>query len=137
MIKSINLKPYTTICNMPVYVKRGRISEYTLVAKIKSGYEITIGRLTLGTAKLDDVVSSHALFESYDERGVRMLATRGRVAGANCESVAAKIAMEKAGIKFDLDTPCHFLDLLNAIGARYHAINPDIEEYGIVSQTCH
>ena len=137
MIKDIKLKPFTTPCKLPVYVMRYGVTEYTLTAKTNSGYVITLAKLFIGIARLHKAVSTHAVFKSYTNHGEKMAETKARVAGAGFELTATQLAMIRAGIEFDLETPCHFLDLMTAIGARYSAENPDIEEYGLMSQTCH
>lgn len=66
-----------------------------------------------------------------------MIETRTRTGGYEREFNAVKQVMMEAGVEFESIVPCHPDELLNALGARYKADNPDIEDYAVVSQTCH
>ena len=134
MIMSINLKPFDKFCELPAYVYGNGVDRYVLTATIIGGYEITLARLIVGnppTIKVNDM--THALFESYTPYGKKMIETKARATGFKHGFVAAINAMEKAGISFNSVAPCHFSDLLNALGAHYNRINPDIQDCFVVT----
>lgn len=137
MIKSVDLKPFEKSCELPTYVYGGGIEKYTLVGTVQGDYKITWARLVIGSSVSAGTELAHALFESYTDHGEKMSETKIRIAGAEKEFMAAKNVMIKAGIEFNPTVPCHFLDLLNALGAYYQAGNPEILRYEVLSQRCH
>ena len=137
MIKDVNLKPFDSSCELPTYVYGKGVSRYALIATVAGGYKVMLARLSKGISLSGQNELSHALFESYTDHGEKMSEAKFRVGGCDSEFWAVKKAMAKTGIIFNSTTPCHFLDLLNALGAFYQAANPDIEEYAVVSKMCH
>lgn len=139
MIKNVQLKPFDAdkICELPTYVYGGGIEKYTLVATVPGNYKIILAKLTIGTSVSGATTLSHAMFESYSEHGEKMSESKIRISGCEREFMAVKNAMSEVGIEFKSIAPCHFLDLLNALGAYYQAVNPEISEYVVVSQGCH
>ena len=137
MIRNVELKPFEKSCELPTYVYGSGIEKYTLVGTVQGGYKITWARLTIGSSVSAGTELAHALFESYTDHGEKMSETKIRIAGAEKEFMAAKNVMIKAGIEFNPTAPCHFLDLLNALGAYYQAGNPEILRYEVLSQRCH
>ena len=92
---------------------------------------LTVGDLPSGSKKL-----FHALFESYTDHGKKMRETKSRVNGFERDFIAVKSAMFVAGIEFNPIAPCHFSELLKGLGAYYQAVNPEIQDYTVVSQKC-
>ena len=137
MIRNVNLKPFEVSCELPTYVYGSGVEKYTLIATVPGNYEITLAKLIIGTSLSGKSVLSHAMFESYTEHGEKMCETKIRVGGCEREFMAAKNAMTKAGIEFEPILPCHFCDLLNGLGAYYQAVNPEIQMYKVLSQSCH
>ena len=139
MIKNVQLKPFDVnkCCEFPAYVYGNGIEKYTLVATVPNGYKITLAKLTVGTSVSGETTLSHAKFESYSEHGEKMSEAKARIGGFEREFMVAKNAMSKVGIEFNPIVPCHFSDLLNALGAYYQAVNPEIKEYAVMSQRCH
>lgn len=137
MIKDVNLKPFTKSEMFPAYVYKKGLTIYTLNAMVADGYEITLAKLTVGESTSDSELLCHALFESYNDHGEKMVETRARMSGSEREFNAGKEAMIKAGIEFEPITPCHFDELMSELGAWYEAANPDIRECKVMSQKCH
>ena len=139
MINSVQLKPFdvNVNCELPTYVYGNSIEKYTLVATVPGNYKITLAKLIIGKSVSGTTELSHAKFESYTEHGEKMSEAKIRISGCEREFMAAKNAMLKVGIEFNPIVPCHFLDLLNALGAYYQAVNPEIKEYTVMSQRCH
>ena len=135
MIKSIKLKPFDGSGILPAYMKELQV--YTLLAKVKGNYEITLARLTVGDLLSGSKKLFHALFESYTDHGKKMRETKSRVNGFERDFIAVKSAMFVAGIEFNPIAPCHFSELLKGLGAYYQAVNPEIQEYAVVSQKCY
>ena len=135
MIKNVKLKPFDKPNYLPTYV--GDVKTYTLIATVPGDYEITPAKLTVGASVSAGNPLSHALFESYSDHGQKMIEAKSRVSGYEREFMAVKSAMLEAGIDFELIAPCHFSDMLNALGAYYQAGNPEIQDYAVVSQSCH
>ena len=137
MIMKVNLKPFKDSCELPAYVYQNGVDRHTLIATIMGKYKITLARLLIGKSNSNDTVLTHAMFESYTEYGEKMAETKFRISGLESEFMAVKNIMWIAGIEFSEMPSCHFLELLNALGAYYQAVNPEIEDYGIVSQICY
>ena len=137
MIKNVQLKPFEMSLELPTYVYGKGVDKYTLVGTIQGDYKITLAKLKIGKSFSGDTVLSHALFESYTNHGEKMSEAKIRMTGCESEFMAVKNVMIKAGIEFENIAPCHFCDLLNALGAYYQAGNPEITEYTVVSQRCH
>ena len=139
MIKNVQLKPFDVhkCCEFPAYVYGNGIEKYILIATVLSGYKIMLAKLMVGTSISGKDTLSHAVFESYSEHGEKMSEARARIGGFEREFMAVKNAMSKVGIEFNQIAPCHFLDILNALGAYYQAVNPEIKGYTIMSQRCH
>ena len=137
MIRNIDLKPFKKSELFPAYVYNNGIDIYTLNATVSGGYKITLARIVVGNSLSGGAPLCHALFESYSKNGQKMIETRTRVGGYEREFNAVKQAMIKAGIEFKPIAPCHPEELLEGLGAWYKAANPDIQEYAVVSQTCH
>ena len=137
MIKNVELKPFEKHCELPTYVYGNGVEEYELVGTIAGGYKILMARLKVGTSKSKGEILSHAVFESYTTHGEKMSETKIRIGGCDSDFMAVKNAMIKSGIELENIAPCHFCDLLNALGACYQAANPDIQGYAVMSQRCH
>lgn len=139
MIKNVQLKPLDIEkpCELPTYVYGNGVEKYTLFATVQGDYKITLAKLTIGSSVSAGNDISHAMFESYSDHGEKMSEAKIRMGGLEREFMAVKNAMSKAGIEFENIAPCHFCDLLNALGAYYQAGNPEITEYAVVSQRCH
>ena len=113
------------------------VEKYTLFGTVMGNYKITLAKLTIGKSISGESELSHALFESYSNHGEKMSEAKIRISGCEREFMAAKNVMSKVGIEFENIAPCHFCDLLNALGAYYQADNPEIQECTVVSQRCH
>lgn len=137
MIKNINLKPFDKSCELPTYVYGNGVDKYTLVATIPGDYKITLAKLLIGSSVSGKTVLSHALFESYTDHGEKMSESKIRMGGCEREFMAAKNVMTEVGIEFEPTAPCHFLEILNMLGAYYQAGNPEILNYEVLSQRCH
>lgn len=137
MIKNVCLKKFHQSCSFPAYVYKCGIDKYTLIATVMGKYQIILARLFIGKSNSGDTVLTHAIFESYDEYGKKMVETQFRTNGLESEFMAVKNVMWKAGIKFFEVAPCHFSELLKGLGAYYQAVNPDIDDYTVMSQICH
>lgn len=135
MIKNFTPEPYAGINSLPLYVTGVR--EYTLVGTTRDGYVITLGRLTVGSSLSAGNPLSHALFESYTDHGERMKTARTRVSGKNQELVAVKNAMAETGIEFNPALPNSCETILYSLGQYFQSANPDIQEFALMSQTCH
>lgn len=79
MIKNFEPQPYDGLNPLPSYVTN--VSSFTLTGSVPGGYEITLAKLTVGESVSAGNPLSHALFESFDDHGRRMKATRTRVSG--------------------------------------------------------
>ena len=132
MIKDVNLKPFEKSVFLPAYVSN--IGIYTLTAKVLGDYEITLAQLVIGDTMSAGVPLTHVLFRSYTSKGKKCTESRTRVSGFEREFIAVKSAMFNVGIIFEPIVPCHFLELLNSVGAYYQADNQDIQSYEILSQ---
>ena len=137
MIKKIELKPFKNSQLFPAYVYKKGIETYTLNASLSGGYKIMLGKIIVGNSISNGAPLCHAMFESYTKHGEKMIETKTRVSGYEREFNAVKQVMMEAGVEFEPIAPCHPEELLNALGARYKADNPDIQSYAVVSQTCH
>lgn len=137
MIRNVNLKPFKKPELFPAYVYSNSVRTYTLNATVSGGYEITLARIVVGNSLSGGAPLSHALFEGYTKNGQKMIETKTRVGGYEREFNAVKQAMIKAGVEFEPIPPCHLEELLEGLGAWYKAANPDIQDYAVVSQTCH
>ncbi len=139
MIKNVQLKPFDikNSCELPTYVYGNGVEKYTLFATVPGNYKITLAKLTIGTLVSKETVLSHAMFESYTDHGEKMSAAKIRISGCEREFMAVKNVMLKVGIEVESIAPCHFCELLNALGAYYQAGNPEIIEYAVMSQRCH
>ena len=137
MIKNVNLKPFEVSYKFPTYVYGNDIESYTLIATVHEHYKIILGKLTIGTSESGSATLSHALFESYPEYGEKMSESKIRIGGFESDFMAAKNVMVKTGIEFENIAPCHFCDLLSALGAYYQAANHEISDYVVMSQKCH
>lgn len=135
MIKNFTPEQYAGVNPIPSYATGVR--EYTLLGTTKDGYVITLGRLTVGSSLSAGNPLSHALFESFSDHGERMKTARTRVSGRNQELVAVKNAMAETGIEFNPALPNSCETFLYALGQYFQKQNPDIEAFGLVSQTCH
>lgn len=135
MIKNFEPQPYDGLNPLPSYVTN--VSSFTLTGSIPGGYEITLAKLTVGESVSAGNPLSHALFESFDDHGRRMKATRTRVSGFDREFVAVKSAMSGCGFAFHPALPGACETILYALGEFFQAQNPEIAEVAIVSQSCH
>lgn len=136
MIRNVALKPFQKAQLFPAYVYKNGVKTYTLNAVVSSGYEIVLARITVGDSLSGGAPLSHVLFEGYAKNGQKMIETKTRVGGYEREFNAVKQAMIKAGVEFEPIVPCHPEELLSGLGAWYKAVNPDIRDYAVVSQTC-
>ena len=135
MIKNYNPRPFEQFNSLPTYVTL--TERYELLAKTKTGYTITLAKLTIGKSVSAGNQLSHVLFESFSDHGERRAVARTRVNGYERVFVAVMNAMMEVGVEFESITPCHSEMMLTALGAWIQARNPDIEHYGLVSQSCH
>lgn len=135
MIKSFEPQPYNGLNPLPSYVTN--VSSFTLTGSVPGGYEITLAKLTVGESVSAGNPLSHALFESFDDHGRRMKATRTRVSGFDREFVAVKSAMSGCGFAFHPALPGAYETILYALGEFFQAQNPEIAEVAVVSQSCH
>ena len=114
---------------------------YTAIATIPNDYCMVLGKICIRNTKSSNGATlTHVRFESFDEHDRKMIETRMRVVGLReleRNFIAVENAMIKAGIEFNSVPPCHFLDLLKGLGAFYHAANPDIQSYAVMSQIRH
>ena len=137
MIKNVQLEPFDVSYEFPTYVYGKGVEKYTLIATVRGDYKITLAKLKIGTSKSGETELAHAIFERYTNHGEKMSEVKSRTSGCESDFMAVKNAMSKVGIEFENIAPCHFSELLNALGAYYQAINPEITEYAVVSQRCH
>lgn len=135
MVKNFTPQPYAGVNSLPQYVTNAR--EYTLMGTVKGGYVIILGRLTVGSSISAGNPLSHALFESYNDHGERMKTARTRVSGKNQELIAVMNAMTETGVEFNPALPNSCETILYALGQYFQTVNPDIEGFSLVSQTCH
>lgn len=135
MIKSVDLKPFKKHELFPAYVYSNSVRIYTLNATVPGGYEITLARIVVGKSMSGGAPLSHVLFESYTKNGQKMIEIKTRVSGYEREFNAVKQAMIKAGVEFEPIAPCHLEELLEGLEAWYKAVNPDIQEYAVMSLT--
>lgn len=136
MIKNYNPRPFEQPNPLPTYV--AITDQYELLAKTKTGYTITLAKLTVGNSLSAGHLLSHVLFESFSDHGERMSVVRTRVSDNSGRAFSAVMgAMMGAGVEFESVTPCHFETMLTALGAWIQAKNPEIEKYELVSQSCH
>ena len=135
MIKNYNPRPFERTNPLPIYVVI--TDQYELLAKTKTGYTITLAKLTIGQSVSAGNQLSHALFESFSDHGERMAVARTRVSGYERVFSAVMNAMLEVGVEFESVTPCHFSMLLAELGALIQQKNPGIERYKIVSQNWH
>ena len=134
-------KPYVEKCDLPGYAYKNGVEEHILIATIPNDYCIVLGKICISNTKSSNGATlTHVRFESFDEHGRKMIETRMCVVGLmelERNFIAVENAMIKAGIEFNSVPPCHFLDLLKGLGAFYHAANPDIQSYAVMSQIRH
>lgn len=135
MIKNFEPQPFDGLNALPVYVSNTKA--YFLTGKISGGYEITLAKLTTGDSMSAGNPLSHALFESFTDRGIRAKAARTRVSGRDREFVAVKNAMMEAGVQFYPALPNSCETILYALGDWFQVQNPEITEVSVVSQNCH
>ncbi len=135
MIKNYNPRPFERSNPLPTYV--AITEQYELLAKTKTGYTITLAKLTVGKSVSAGNQLSHALFEGFTDHGERMAVARIRVSGYERVFNAIMNAMMEVGVEFESVTPCHSEIMLTALGAWIQARNPGIEHYEVVSQSCH
>ena len=135
MIKSFTPQPYDGLSALPDYVTSPRF--YTLVGYAPGDYTVTLARMTVGDSKSAGNPLAHVLFESFDDHGRRMKATRTRVSGFDREFVAVKSAMSGCGFAFHPALPGACETILYALGEFFQAQNPEIAEVAVVSQSCH
>ena len=62
-----------------------------------------------------------------------MIETKARATRFRHEFVVAINAIEDVGISFNSVALYPFLDLLKALGAHYNRINPNIQDYDVVT----
>lgn len=136
MIKNYDPAPFTGPNPLPSYATSD-MKEYTLLGNIRSGYIITLAKLTVCNSVSAGNTLTHALFESFSDHGMRMSEARTRVSGHNREFIAVKEAMFIAGVEFDSIPPCSSEELLSALGLWFTEHNPDILSFSVVSQICH
>ena len=135
MIKNYNPRPFEQFNSLPTYVTL--TERYELLAKTKTGYTITLAKLTIGKSVSAGNQLSHVLFESFSDHGERRAVARTRVNGYERVFVAVMNAMMEVGVEFESITLCHSEMMLTALGAWIQARNPDIEKYEIVSLSRH
>ena len=133
MIKSYNPRPFEQFTPLPTYVAIAE--QYELLAMTKTGYTITLAKLTIGKSMSAGNQLTHVLFESFSDHGERRAVARTRMSGNDRVFSAVMNAMLEVGVEFESVTPCHSEMMLTALGAWIQARNPDIEHYEIVSQS--
>ena len=135
MIKNYNPRPFEQFTPLPTYV--AITEQYELLARTKTGYTITLAKLTIGKSMSAGNQLTHVLFESFSDHGERRAVARTRMSGNDRVFSAVMNAMLEVGVEFESVTPCHFEMMLTALGAWIQARYPDIEKYEIVEQSCH
>ena len=133
MIKNYNPRPFEQFTPLPTYV--AITEQYELLARTKTGYTITLAKLTIGKSMSAGNQLTHVLFESFSDHGERRAVARTRISGHERVFCAVMNAMLEVGVEFESITPCHAEMMLTALGAWIQARNPDIEKYEIVSQS--
>ena len=132
MIKSFTPRPYDGDKLLPSYVTNVRM--YTLVATVTGGYNVVLGKLSIGDSVSAGNPLAHAVFESFDDHGRHMTMTRSRMNGREREYAAVKNSMFDAGVEFAPDvTFCESEKFLDALGAWFQGQNPDIK----ITASCH
>ena len=131
MIKNYNPPPFEQLNPLPAYVDV--TDRCDLIAKTKTGYTITLAKLTVGNSVSAGNTLTHALFESFSDHGERMAVARTRVSGYERVFNAVMNAMIEAGVEFESIAPCHFEIMLTALGAWIQVRNPEIEKYELMS----
>lgn len=131
---AINFLPrrFDGINSIPSYVTNRDI--YELVGQTKHGYDIRLGRITVGQSTSAGNVLYHALYESYDSHGHRMSMVRSRSSGPMGRTNAALCAMSGTGVVLADVTATSFLDVLNQLGEWFLEHNSELENYTIMSQ---
>ena len=135
MIKNYNPRPFEGFSTLPTYV--AVTERYELLAKTKTGYTVRLAKLTVGKSVSADNQLVHALFEGFSDHGERRAIAKTRTSGCNREFNAVMNAMTEVGVEFEAIVPCHSEIMLSALGAWIQARNPDLEQYELVSQSCH
>ncbi len=135
MIKNYNPRPFEQFSPLPNYV--AITEQYELLAQTKTGYTITLAKLTIGKLMSAGNPLAHVLFESFSDHGERRAVARTRVSGSERVFVAVMNTMMEVGTEFESVTPCHSGMMLTALGAWLQLRNHDIEKYEIVSLSCH
>lgn len=133
MIKNYNPRPFEQFDPLPSYV--AITEQYELLAKTKTGYTITLAKLTIGKSMSASNQLCHVLFESFSDHGERRAVARTRMNGYERVFNAVMNAMLEVGVEFESVTPCHSEMMLTALGAWIQARNPDIEKYEIALQS--
>ncbi len=135
MIKNYNPRPFEQFSLLPNYA--AVTEQYELLAKTKTGYTITLAKLTIGKSMSAGNQLTHVLFESFSDHGERRAFARTRVSGYEREFIAVMNAMLEIGVEFESVAPCHSEMMLTALGAWLQLRNTDIEHYEIVSLSFH
>lgn len=135
MIKNFIPKPYEGTNPIPEYAKNVR--RYALRATLSTGYDITLGELTVGSSVSAGNPLAHALFESYSDHGKQSKAVRTRASGCDAEFAAVKNAMIATGVEFHPSLACPCETILESLGEWFKVQNSEIAEVSVVSQTCH
>lgn len=135
MIKYFTPQPYDGLNTLPDYVKNVQV--FTLTAIVVGGYTITLARLTIGDSVSAGTPLAHALFESFSDHGEQMKTARTRVTGLDREFVAVKSAMTATGVEFHPALPNSCETILYSLGEWFQAKNSEIQEFSVVSQSCH
>lgn len=119
--------------SVPSYVTNKEC--YAIVGTTKAGYDIYLGRLTLGESASAGKTLYHALYESYDDHGHRMSMVRGRSSGPMGKTNAALSAMMGTGVVITDVTVTSFLQVLNLLGEWFLEHNSELDDYVIMSQS--
>ncbi len=119
--------------SIPSYVTNKEC--YAIIGKTETGYDISLGRLTLGESASAGKTLYHALYESYDDHGHRMSMVRGRSSGPMGKTNAALSAMAGTGVTLADVTVTNFLEVLNQLGEWFLKHNSELKSYDIVSQS--
>ena len=135
MIKNYNPRSFEQLNSLPPYMVI--TEQYELLAKTKTGYIITLAKLTVGQSKSAGNPLNHVLFESFSDHGERMAVARTRIIGHGHVFSAVMNAMMEIGVEFESVALCHSETMLTAIEAWIQVKNPDIEQYKIMSLNCH
>ena len=125
MISNYNPRPFEQFNPLPKYA--AITEQYELLAKTKTGYTITLAKLTIGKSVSAGNQLTHVLFEGFSDHCERRAVARTSVSSSERVFVAVMNAMLEIGVDFESFTLCPSETMLTAIGWWLQLRNPDIE----------